>query len=322
MIKIALDIMGGDKAPFSNIFGAIDFLKSYEQPVKIYFVGNAEIIKKAIIDIPSDLLDKIEILHTSQNIDDNDKPSRIIKNKPDSSMIRSIDLLKDNRVDAVISSGNTGCLLSSSFFKLGMIDNIKRPTLSAFIPSENGNFLITDVGANILVKPIHLVQFSKMASVYMKYQLNIDNPKIALLNIGSEANKGTQLTKDANIMLNKELENFIGNLESRYIFEGKADIILCDGFTGNIVLKLIEGMTNYNFNLISSKLNLGNNNMIDRFKKLYDYEQYGATPILGIKGLVFKSHGSSSKIAIKSAIDNAVKLCKINLVNKIQEAIN
>ena len=322
MIKIALDIMGGDKAPFSNIFGAIDFLKYYNHPIKIYFVGNAEIIKKTIIDIPSDLLDKIEVLHTSENIDDSDKPSRIIKNKPDSSMIRSIDLLKDNRVDAVISSGNTGCLLSSSFFKLGMIDNIKRPTLSAFIPSENGNFLITDVGANILVKPIHLVQFSKMASVYMKYQLNIDNPKIALLNIGSEKNKGTKLTRDANKLLNKELDNFIGNIESRYIFEGKADIILSDGFTGNIVLKLIEGMTNYNFNLISSKLNLENNNMIDRVKKLYDYEQYGATPILGIKGLIFKSHGSSSKIAIKSALNNAVKLCKINLVNKIEEAIN
>ena len=322
MIKIALDIMGGDKAPFSNIFGAIDFLKYYNHPIKIYFVGNAEIIKKTIIDIPSDLLDKIEVLHTSENINDSDKPSRIIKNKPDSSMIRSIDLLKDNRVDAVISSGNTGCLLSSSFFKLGMIDNIKRPTLSAFIPSENGNFLITDVGANILVKPIHLVQFSKMASVYMKYQLNIDNPKIALLNIGSEKNKGTKLTRDANKLLNEELDNFIGNIESRYIFEGKADIILSDGFTGNIVLKLIEGMTNYNFNLISSKLNLENNNMIDRVKKLYDYEQYGATPILGIKGLVFKSHGSSSKIAIKSALNNAVKLCKINLVNKIEEAIN
>ena len=322
MIKIALDIMGGDKAPFSNIFGAIDFLKYYNHPIKIYFVGNAEIIKKTIIDIPSDLLDKIEVLHTSENIDDSDKPSRIIKNKPDSSMIRSIDLLKDNRVDAVISSGNTGCLLSASFFKLGMIDKIKRPTLSAFIPSENGNFLITDVGANILVKPIHLLQFSKMASVYMKYQLNIDNPKIALLNIGSEKNKGTKLTRDANKLLNKELDNFIGNIESRYIFEGKADIILSDGFTGNIVLKLIEGMTNYNFNLISSKLNLENNNMIDRVKKLYDYEQYGATPILGIKGLVFKSHGSSSKIAIKSALNNAVKLCKINLVNKIEEAIN
>jgi len=322
MIKIALDIMGGDKAPFSNIFGAIDFLKYYNHPIKIYFVGNAEIIKKTIIDIPSDLLDKIEVLHTSENINDSDKPSRIIKNKPDSSMIRSIDLLKDNRVDAVISSGNTGCLLSASFFKLGMIDKIKRPTLSAFIPSENGNFLITDVGANILVKPIHLLQFSKMASVYMKYQLNIDNPKIALLNIGSEKNKGTKLTRDANKLLNKELDNFIGNIESRYIFEGKADIILSDGFTGNIVLKLIEGMTNYNFNLISSKLNLENNNMIDRVKKLYDYEQYGATPILGIKGLVFKSHGSSSKIAIKSALNNAVKLCKINLVNKIEEAIN
>jgi glycerol-3-phosphate acyltransferase PlsX len=322
MIKIALDIMGGDKAPLSNIFGAIDFLKSYKKPIKIYFVGDAKIIKKAINDFPSNLLNKIEILHASENIDDNDKPSRIIKNKPDSSMIKSIDLLKNNRVNAVISSGNTGCLLSSSFFKLGMIDYIKRPTIPAFIPSENGNFLITDVGANVQVKPDHLLQFSKMASVYMKYQLDIDNPKIALLNIGSESNKGTELTKDAYKLLDKELKNFIGNIESRYIFEGKADIILCDGFTGNIVLKLIEGMTNYNFNLISSKLNLENNSMIDKVKKLYDYEQYGASPILGIKGLVFKSHGSSSKIAIKSAISNAVKLCKINLVNKIQEAIN
>tara|TARA_B100000700_G_scaffold128340_1_gene143755 strand:- start:166 stop:1116 length:951 start_codon:yes stop_codon:yes gene_type:complete len=313
MIKIALDMMGGDNAPSSNIYGAIDFLNQTPNKVKIYMVGDEKQISK-LIDLQS-FKSKIEMVHTTQVVDFNDKPSKIIKTKPDSSMNKAIKLLKDKTVDAVLSSGNTGCLLSSSFFNLGTLPGIKRPALFANIPSENGNFLLCDVGANSSSKPDHLVQFSKMASIYMKYQLKVDNPRIALLNIGSEPNKGNELIKNTYDIMNQEVNNFIGNIESRYIFDGKADIVICDGFTGNIVLKLIEGMMNYNADFISKKFNL-TDVQINNLKSLYDYEQYGAVPILGINGLVFKSHGSSSKTAIFNALKIIQKVHEINLINK------
>ena len=318
MIKIALDMMGGDNAPSSNIGGVVEFLAENNNSTKIYLVGQSNDIIKQLELFPKIKSENFEIIDASEIVDFSDRPSRILKEKPDSSMIKSIDLLKNNIVDAVVSAGNTGCLLASSFFKLGTIENVKRPALVAFIPSENGNFLICDAGANSSAKPIHLLQFSRMAALYIHNQLNIEQPKIGLLNIGSEKGKGNELVKESHSLMEDNLEGFIGNIESRYIFDGKADIIVCDGFTGNIVLKLIEGMAEYNLGLISSKLNLDDNKKIDDIKKIYNYEEYGATPILGVKGLVLKSHGSSSKLSIKNALKTAEKLHKFNLINKFE----
>ena len=318
MIKIALDIMGGDNAPQSNINGAIDFLKKNQGSVKIYMIGNEKYILPELEKNKNISNDTFEIVHTSQIVDSDDKPSKIIKTKSDSSMNKAICLLKDNIVDAVISSGNTGCLVSSSFFNLGTIEGIKRPALFTIIPSEKGNFLLGDVGANPSSKPEQLLQFSKMASIFVKYQLKINEPKIALLNIGSEPNKGTELIKETYTLMDNELTNFIGNIESRYIFDNKADIVICDGFTGNIVLKLIEGTMNYNLNLITNKLNLKSTEQIESLKSVYDYEQTGAAPILGINGLVLKSHGSSSRISIFNALKTAEKLSSINLISKFK----
>ena len=319
MIKIALDMMGGDNAPSSNIGGVVEFLSESDNSTKIYLVGKSDSISKELELYPKIKSKHFEIVDAPDIVLSDDRPSRILKEKPNSSMVKSINLLNDNVVDAVVSAGNTGCLLASSFFKLGTIKNVKRPALIAFIPSENGNFLICDVGANSSAKPIHLLQFSKMASIYINNYFNITNPKIGLLNIGLEKNKGNELVKESYNLMQEHLENFIGNIESRYIFDGKADIVVCDGFTGNIVLKLIEGMTNYNFNLISSKLDLNNNETINSIKKIYNYEEYGATPILGIKGLVLKSHGSASKTSIKNALKAAEKLHRFNLINKFEE---
>ena len=319
MIKIALDMMGGDNAPSSNIGGVVEFLSESSNSAKIYLVGKSDVISKELELYPKIASKNFEIVNTSQIVLPDDRPSRILKEKPDSSMVKSINLLNDNIVDAVVSAGNTGCLLASSFFKLGTIKNIKRPALVAFIPSENGNFLICVVGANSSAKPIHLLHFSRMASIYINNYLNIKNPKIGLLNIGSEKGKGNELVKESYNLMQDKLQNFIGNIESRYIFDGKADIVVCDGFTGNIVLKLIEGITNYNFNLISSKLDSDSNQKINSIKRTYNYEEYGATPILGIKGLVLKAHGSSSKLSIKNALKAAEKLHKFNLINKFEK---
>ena len=195
MIRIALDMMGGDNAPSSTVNGVIEFLNEqsniseYNDSIKLFLVGIKEDIKSVLVNHPT-ILEKVEIVNASQIVDYKDRPSRIIKTKPDSSMNVSINLLNEGKVDAVVSAGNTGCLLASSFFNLGMIEGIKRPALFAFIPSENGNFLICDVGANSSAKSIHLLQFGGMASIYMQFQMKINQPKIGLLNIGSEENKG------------------------------------------------------------------------------------------------------------------------------------
>ena len=315
MIQIALDIMGGDNAPYSNIDGAIQFLNDYKD-VKLYLVGDKSVIESEFVKKTNFTPNNYEIISTSEIVLPNDKPSKIIKNKPNSSMNKAICLLKNNDVGAVISSGNTGCLVSSAFFNLGTINNIKRPALFALIPSKNGDFLICDVGANTSPKPEQLFQYAEMATVYTQYVQGIKNPKLALLNIGSESNKGTDLIKSSFNLLSDNLENFIGNIESRYIFDGKADIIICDGFTGNITLKLIEGMMTYNYQLIADKLRLKDDNKINELKSIYDYEQVGATPILGINGLVLKSHGSSTGKSIYNALKSAKKLIEINLISR------
>tara|TARA_Y100000768_G_scaffold107705_1_gene79114 strand:+ start:1188 stop:2138 length:951 start_codon:yes stop_codon:yes gene_type:complete len=315
MIQIALDIMGGDNAPYSNLDGAIQFLNDYKD-VKLCLVGDKSIIESEFVKKTNFTPNNYEIISTSQIVLPDDKPSKIIKNKPNSSMNKAICLLKNNDVGAVVSSGNTGCLVSSAFFNLGTINNIKRPALFALIPSKNGDFLICDVGANTSPKPEQLFQYAEMATVYTQYVQGIKNPKLALLNIGSESNKGTDLIKSSFNLLSDNLENFIGNIESRYIFDGKADIIICDGFTGNITLKLIEGMMTYNYQLIADKLRLKDDNKINELKSIYDYEQVGATPILGINGLVLKSHGSSTGKSIYNALKSAKKLIEINLISR------
>tara|TARA_B100000575_G_scaffold124310_1_gene99147 strand:- start:593 stop:1543 length:951 start_codon:yes stop_codon:yes gene_type:complete len=315
MIQIALDIMGGDNAPYSNIDGAIQFLNDYKD-VKLYLVGDKHLIESEFVKKTNFTQKNYEIISTSQIVLPDDKPSKIIKNKPNSSMNKAICLLKNNDVGAVISSGNTGCLVSSAFFNLGTINNIKRPALFALIPCKKGDFLICDVGANTSPKPEQLLQYAEMATVYIQYVQGIKNPKLALLNIGSESNKGTDLIKSSFNLLSNNLENFVGNIESRYIFDGKADIIICDGFTGNITLKLIEGMMIYNYQLIADKLRLKDDDKINELKSIYDYELVGATPILGINGLVLKSHGSSTGKSIYNALKSAKKLIEINLISR------
>tara|TARA_Y100001980_G_C14556490_1_gene348226 strand:+ start:12259 stop:13209 length:951 start_codon:yes stop_codon:yes gene_type:complete len=315
MIQIALDIMGGDNAPYSNIDGAIQFLNDYKD-VKLYLVGDKHLIESEFVKKTNFTQKNYEIISTSQIVLPDDKPSKIIKNKPNSSMNKAICLLKNNDVGAVISSGNTGCLVSSAFFNLGTINNIKRPALFALIPCKKGDFLICDVGANTSPKPEQLLQYAEMATVYIQNVQGIKNPKLALLNIGSESNKGTDLIKSSFNLLSNNLENFVGNIESRYIFDGKADIIICDGFTGNITLKLIEGMMIYNYQLIADKLRLKDDDKINELKSIYDYELVGATPILGINGLVLKSHGSSTEKSIYNALKSAKKLIEINLISR------
>jgi len=323
-MKIAIDVMGGDNFPSANIDGVFDYLESTKsKDIHFILVGNKSLIKKYLNN--KSLPDKsITIVNTTDIIDNTDKPSRVFKTKPDSSLVKCINLLKTNEVDAVISSGNTGALLATSLFLLGTIHNIKRPALAPYIPSKNNGFILCDAGANVDTKPEHLVQFAMMSKAYLENVENINNPKIGLLNIGKEPNKGNELTKQTYELLKSNFSNFIGNIEPRYILDEDVDILICDGFTGNIVLKLTEGIFHNIFKFINTpsktnKISIQKNSLINNLENKFDYEEHGGTPILGIKKIVIKCHGSSSKKSIEKSIETAQILYKKKVIDVIEK---
>lgn len=329
-MKIALDIMSGDCSPSENIIGAVNFIKSpISENFSITLLGSKQAISSNKNKF-SFLGDRISYIYTTQVVSSEDRASRVFKQKPDSSMIKGISLLKDKKVDALVSSGITGCLFASSLLLLGKLENIMRPALAAYIPRKKGGFVLCDVGANSNNKPIHLLQFAQMSSAYIKYLENVKNPKTALLNIGEEANKGNELSIEAYNILNEKLDNFIGNIESRYIFENKADIIICDGFTGNIVLKLIEGTVNKMISWTTESINAHSISKLAKpmlypvfkdIKKSFDYEEHGGTPLLGVNGIIIKCHGSSNSKAIENGLFKAKKCIDRKFLNKIKKAL-
>ena len=329
-MKIALDVLGGDFAPMANIEGAMAYLHEYgNSAASLILVGDNNTIKSSLQPYNYNK-SKVHIVHTTEVVGMHEKPSRIFKEKPDSSLVKSIKLVKDGEADAVVSAGNTGALLASSLFLIGKIPGIRRPTFAPFIPSNKGGFILCDAGANADSKPQHLVQFALMAGAYMEHLENRPNPRVALLNIGKEQGKGNELTIAAYPLLQKFLEHFIGNIEARYIMEGKADIVICDGFTGNIVLKLTEGITTHLMEWFQDlfQTHAGFSNLSSEFLSILkeiqitlDHEEHGATPMLGINGVVMKCHGSSTARGISNSLLAAQKTIEGNLIEEIAERL-
>ena len=330
-MKIALDVLGGDLAPMSNIKGAMSYLNEYGDIADdLILVGNEKDIKSALQSFSFNN-SKVQILHTTEFVAMHEKPSRIFKEKPDSSLVKSIQLVKDGEADAAVSAGNTGALLASSLFLIGKIPGIRRPAFAPFIPSNKGGFILCDAGANADSKPHHLVQFALMAGAYMEHLESRPNPRVALLNIGSEKGKGNELTTASYPMLTQLVENFIGNIEARYIMEGKADVIICDGFTGNIVLKLTEGIITHLMEWFQALCvtHTGDAHLSSEFLSILkeiqitlDHEEHGATPLLGINGVVMKCHGSSSSRGISNSLIAAQKTIKENLIEDIVDRLS
>ncbi|MAZ61396.1 MAG: phosphate--acyl-ACP acyltransferase [Candidatus Marinimicrobia bacterium] len=330
-MKIGLDIMSGDNAPLSNINGAIKYANNpLSKDNEIILYGNENIIKNNLSLIKKHK-DRISFIYTTKIVNMDDSPSIAFKNKRNSSLIKIIDDLKLKKINASVSSGNTGALLASSLLILGKIEGIKRPALAPYIPVGKKGFILCDAGANSNVKPEHLVQFAFMSSAYLEHLGNINNPKIGLLNIGIEENKGNQLTKDSFKLLKHMFPNFIGNIESRTLFDNKVDIVICDGFTGNIVLKLIEGTIK---NVVNNTMKSINKHSLSKMvkpvlfpvfndlKKSFDYEEHGGTPLLGVNGIVTKCHGSSNAKAIENALLNAQISYENNLIDNIKIALD
>ena len=319
-MKIVVDGMCGDNAPKSNVEGVVNAIKEYN--VDIIITGDKDLLEKEFSNYEFDK-SKLEIVHTTEVIENEDKPVKAIRSKKDSSMVVGL------KAQAFISAVNTGAVLAGGVFVVGRIKGIDRPCLCPAIPNvKRGMTLIADSGANADCKPINLVQFAGMSNIYASKVLGINNPKIALANIGIEEGKGNDLVKKSYEELKNLDLNFIGNVEAREVINAYTDIIVCDGFTGNILLKSTEGVAMSVMNLIketllgSTKGKLGAMLIKDDLKKLksyMDYSEYGGAPLLGVNGGVIKAHGSSDSKAIKNAINQGIKFAKGNVVKEIEE---
>ena len=330
-MKIALDALGGDNAPISNIEGAFAYLDDCGQSrSELILLGDKNQIESEIQKLSRNI-SEVTIIHTTEVVEMHERSSRIFREKPNSSLVKAIQLVKDGVSQAALSAGNTGAILSSSLFLIGKIPGIKRPAFAPFIPTSKGGFILCDAGANADSKPQHLVQFALMSEAYIEHLENRKNPKVALLNIGFEENKGNDLTANAYPMLKEHIDNFIGNIESRYIMEGKADVVICDGFTGNIVLKLTEGVISHLMNWLDKQVKT--QSMSNDFTSIYqsvfsditttlDHEEHGATPLLGINGVVMKCHGSSTSRGIKNSLKAAQKTVEKNLIVDIARRLS
>ena len=327
-MKIAVDAMGGDNAPHAVVAGAVQAAKEFG--VGIILVGIEQAIQEELSKHHAVKALPIEIRNATEVVDMLDSPSTVFRRKKDSSIRVANELVKSGEAVAVISAGHTGAAMATSLFVLGKLEGIERPAIATIMPTMKGTCIILDVGANVDCKPNHLLQFAIMGEVYSKYLLKNMNPRVGLLSIGEEATKGNELTKEAFKLLTETSLNFIGNVEGRDVMSGNADVVVCDGFIGNVVLKISEAVAetigliireNIGDNLVRK---LGYFMMRPAFRSLkrrIDYAEYGGAPLIGINGISIISHGRSSARAIKNAVRVAAELAKSEVNKHIHEDI-
>ncbi|MDY0027674.1 MAG: phosphate acyltransferase PlsX [Candidatus Humimicrobiaceae bacterium] len=326
--SIIIDAMGGDFAPDEIIKGSIEAKEAYN--VKITLVGDTDKIKKSA-ESSGISLNGIEIIPAYQEVSMNDSPSEVLKKKKNSSIYIGSQLASREINSAFISAGNTGAVMACSLFNIKRIEGIARPAIAVVIPLGNKKFVLIDAGANMDCKPFYLKQFAIMGKIYSENIIGVKNPKVALVNVGSEEKKGNELTVECYKLLKDcPVINFIGNVEGRELFEGAADVAVCDGFIGNIILKSIEGMADLFFGEIKQILTssilakisaLGIMSSLKNMKKKFDYEEYGGAQLLGLNRPVIISHGSSKSKSIKNAVKVAIDSIKTDLTVIISKTI-
>jgi len=325
-MKLAIDAMGGDHAPKAIVEGAYKALEQFAD-IEIELIGNEEIIAPYLTQSHS----RLHVIHTDEKIESTDEPVRAVRRKKNASMVIMANRVKDNEADACISAGNTGALMTAGLFIVGRIKGIERPALAPTFPTIDGKgFIMLDVGANADAKPQHLLQYAIMGSIYAKNVRGINKPRIGLLNVGTEENKGNELAKQAYTLLKDSDLNFIGNVEARDLLDGVCDVVVTDGFTGNVALKAIEGTALSMFAMLkksltstfTSKLAAGVlKPQFKEIKKQMDYSEYGGACLFGLKAPVIKAHGSSDGHAIFNAIRQAREIVQNNVTQTIHEAI-
>ncbi len=327
-MKIVVDAMGGDHAPEATVEGAVLAAREYE--TEIILTGLSDLIHPILDRFDPDHNLPIEVVHADEVVEMHDLPGKVLRSKRKSSMKIGLDKLKDGTALAFVSAGNTGAVLAYSTVILRPLKGVDRPAIAIQLPTLKGNAILLDAGANVDCKVTQLFQFGIMGHVFAEYILGKENPRVGLLSIGEEDGKGNEIVKEVFQMLKASHINFIGNIEGKEVYRGNADVIVCDGFTGNIALKISESLaamigTNlkrmFQSNWASKLSYLLLKPQLDEFKKKVDYSETGGAPLLGVNGVVIIAHGSSSPKAIKNAIHRAYELCEKNINEHIREDI-
>lgn len=329
-MKIALDAMGGDNAPLETIKGAVAALEEVSE-LELVLVGKKEVIEAELSKYKYNK-EKIEIVDAREIIEMTDEPVVAVKSKKDSSMNRTLELVKDETVNASVSAGNTGALITASQLKLKRIKGVLRPAIATMFPNKKGHMLMLDVGATADCKPEFLNQYAMMGSKYMEILVGKKNSKVGLLNIGTEEGKGNEVTREAyNLLKENKSINFVGNVESTEVMNGNIDVVVTDGFTGNMVLKTAEGIGKFILDVIKTEVSksfiykLGALLLMPALKVVkskMDSSEYGGAIFLGLNGISIKAHGNSDAVAIKNAIKVAEKFAKLNFVEEMKKVID
>jgi len=316
-MRIAVDVMGGDYAPGEIIAGALKWAQKSDSCILL--VGARDLIEKELKSYEYDP-SRVNIVDAPEVIGMDESPVTAIRKKKNSSIVVATNLVKENLADAVVSCGSTGAQMAAALFILGRIEDIERPPIVASILNSAGSFsLLVDIGANVDCRPKQLLQFAVLGKVYASISLGIENPRVALLNNGEEENKGNSLSVEAYSLFREKAElNFVGNIEGRDLFSGKSDVIVCDGFTGNIVLKTIEGMAIFMAEGIARELG----GKLPRIFSEWDYTRIGGAPLLGVNGVSIVCHGSSKREAVFSGINIAENCVKNGIVEKQKKALS
>ncbi len=327
---IALDAMGGDNAPDAIVAGAIAALRRYED-IRVLLAG-PEGRLAALLEDAEDVRDRMEILPANEVIEMDESPMLAVRRKVNSSMVQAMLAVREKRAGAVVSAGNTGAVLAGGMLRIGRIQGIERPALAPVIPGAKKPFLLIDAGANVDCQPKYLEQFGLMGSVYMRTVMGVKDPAVGLVNIGAEAEKGNKLTKETYQLMSRQTSyRFAGNAEARDIPSGDFDVVVADGFDGNIILKYTEGivgamMTMLKANLSASKVSKVGATLarpaFRKFKRSMDYNAYGGAPLLGVEGAVIKAHGASGETAIMNALRQAREMLSGDVCGKIKEGLN
>ncbi|MFA8437539.1 phosphate acyltransferase PlsX [Pueribacillus sp. YX66] len=324
-MRIAIDVMGGDHAPKAPILGVLAAIKTFPE-ISFTLVGDENKIKPYISND-----ERISILHTEEVIEPDDEPVRAVRRKKNASMVLAATEVREGRADACISAGNTGALMATGLFRVGRLQGIDRPALAPTLPTLDGKgFLLLDAGANMDAKPIHLLHYAIMGSIYIEQVRKIDSPKIGLLNVGTEEGKGNELSKATFDLLKTAPIHFVGNIEARDLLNGVADVVIADGFSGNLVLKTLEGTGASLLSLLKSELTssfvakiaaLFLKRSLLGIKQKMDYSEYGGAALFGLKAPVVKAHGSSNETAILHTIRQTKEMVERNIILQVKEKI-
>lgn len=329
-MRIAVDAMGGDRGPGVIVEGVVGALRNgHRDSVEVVLVGRQPDLERELVAHNAKSL-PIELIHAEDAVSMSESGAGVLRRKPTSSIAVGLGLQKEGRAQAFISTGNTGAVVSGALLTLGRLSQVRRPAIATFLPTAAGGCVLLDVGANSTVKPLHLLEFGEMGMVYARHILKRENPRVGLLNIGEEESKGNDVVQEAHQLFKRSSLNFVGNVEGRGIFRGDVDVVVCDGFVGNILLKFMESVLGFVKSTMKSKVErdpmawLGAALLRPAFKefaKTMSYEAYGGAPLLGVNGVCIICHGSSSSKAIQSAIRTASQFVSYKLNDEIDRRI-